>query len=97
MKKIKIKTLSEELEELFADNPETWEKIESLKAWSIIAGPQLSAVTELVDATDSVLRIFANSPSAKSLLLMRKERIIEDYNKMFPKAKIKRIQIVKRT
>ena len=96
MAKIKVKTLSEELREIFSENPETLEKINMLKAWPVIVGPQLSAVSELISATDGVLGVFVNSPASKSLLLLKKEQIISKFNKMFPDAKIKRIQIVKR-
>lgn len=96
MAKIKVKTLSEELREIFAENPEAMAKINMIKSWPIVVGPQLSAVTELVSATDGVLEVFVNSPASKSLLLLKKEQIISKFNKMFPDAKIKRILIVKR-
>ena len=96
MKKIKVKTLSEELQSFFDNNPEKYAKISMLQAWPAIAGPQLSAVTELKSTTDGVLTVFTTSASAKSLLLMRKEQIIRDFNKMFPEAKINRILITKR-
>lgn len=96
MKKIKVKTLSEELQSFFDNNPEKYAKISMLQSWPAIAGPQLSDVTELKSTTDGVLTVFTTSASAKSLLLMRKEQIIRDFNKMFPDAKINRILITKR-
>ena len=97
MAKIKVKTLSDELYSILSENPETLAKIERRPAWPIVAGPQLSAITELVSTTDGVMKIFTDSASAKSLLTMRKAVIISEFNKMFPDAKIKRLQIVKRT
>lgn len=96
MAKITVKTLSEELDLYFSENSENMERVRMLKAWPAVAGPQLSATTSLVSTTGGVLRVSVQSSSAKTLLLMRKEQIVREFNKIFPEAKINKIQIVKR-
>ena len=66
-------------------------------AWPVIAGVRLSSCTRLekVDTEKGKITVRPNSLSSRSLLLMEKKRIIEDWNRMFPSFPIKEVVIAK--
>ena len=95
--KIVDHTLRSELDNYFETYKIDKSKALAYKAWAMISGPQLSAVTELKNIKDGVLKVYSLSSSAKNLLLLRKTKIIKSYNEMYPNLNIVDIEIVKRS
>lgn len=93
--KIVEHTLKEELDNYFDKYRIDKTKAIAYKAWPVISGPQLSAVTKLVNIKDGVLKVSTMSSSAKTLLNLRKKKIIDDYNQMYPDLDIKGLDIVR--
>lgn len=80
------KNLWEALKECFPDIGLTEENIKCRMAWPVIAGPRLSACTSLmrIDAKKRRIVVKPDSISSRSLLIMEKERIRNDWNRMLP-------------
>lgn len=89
-------TLSEEINIYLENNKIDRSKFIALKAWPMMCGPQLSAVTTLKNIKNGVLNVSTTSSSAKSLLRLQKNRIIDNYNKTYPDLKIVDLYILKR-
>lgn len=69
------------------------------EAWPVVAGINLSSCTHLQSYKPEEGKIYVktDSISAKSLLMMQRKRIINDWNKIFPDAEIKEVVVAKRS
>ena len=90
-----IHSVKELINNIINDNNKLTEKFEMYKVWPIICGAQLSAVTSLKGFKNNTLFVFVFSSSAKPLLLMKKNQIIDKYNEMFENAHVKDLKILK--
>lgn len=95
--KISDHTLRKDLDEYFEKYKIDKSNANAYKAWPMISGAQLSAVTELKSIKDGVLKVFTLSSSAKNLLLLKKNKIIKDYNEMYPNLNIVDLEVSKRS
>ena len=66
------------------------------RLWPSAAGEELVGITEFIKAENGRIIVSARNPSASSLLMLRKRKILEVYRKAFPEANIVSMQI-KRT
>lgn len=93
--KIEVKNLSDEIEIIMKSLGKN--DIDLFKAWAVIAGPSLSAVTHFHSFKNNTLYIECSSSSAKGLLMLEKQRILKNYQEKFPELQIKSLALTKRT
>ncbi len=67
------------------------------RSWPVIAGVRLSSCSYLdkVDSKKGKIYVKVSSLSSRSLLMVEKKRIIDDWNRMFPETKIKEVVVAK--
>lgn len=91
------KTLADGLDEILIELNIDKNRYKFFNSWPVIAGVKLSSCTKLnkVELSKKKIYVSASSLSSKSLLIMEKNRIIKDWNNMFPNNQIKDILVVK--
>ena len=91
------KTLWDGIKECLEEYNIDFSRRQFFASWPVIAGVRLSSCTALNRFDSSKKKIFvsASSLSSKSLLIMEKKRIIEEWNRMFPESQIKDVVVLK--
>lgn len=93
--KIEVKSLADEIEDFLKNNGKSDHEL--YKAWPVLCGPSLAAVTRLRSFKNGTLYVESSSFSAKGLLMNEKPKILKKYQEMFPDYKIKSLALTKRS